>query len=127
MTKTLSAGARLRDDLATALARVSQELGRDLEFDEAERHVIEQAANAADRAEELTRLYRAELDRPEPHITALTKLAAEIRFSEKASVDFVARVKLGLGAAKSPQHVRAINTRWQQPGARSHRMQREGA
>jgi acyl-CoA reductase-like NAD-dependent aldehyde dehydrogenase len=113
-TKTPSAGQKLRDDLAAALRHASEELGRQLEFDEAELHVIEQAANAADRAEELTRLYKVELGKPEPHITALTKLAAEIRFSEKAAIDYVARVNLGLGAAKSPRHVRAARTRWQQ-------------
>jgi len=48
----------------------SGELGQHngaLEFDEAERHVIQQAAEAADRAEQLRALYRDELARaPEP-------------------------------------------------------------
>lgn len=114
-TKTPSAGARLRADLVAALAHASHELGRALEFDEAERHTIDQAVAAADRAEEMTALYRTELARqPEPRPTALVKLAAEIRLSEKQAVDFVARVNLGLGAAKSPRHVRAAQTRWQQ-------------
>lgn len=42
---------------ATASAR----LGRELEFDEAERLTIEQAAKAVDRAEELQAMCKAEL------------------------------------------------------------------
>ncbi|WP_460355328.1 hypothetical protein [Mycobacterium sp. ZZG] len=45
-------------------------------------------------------------------------LAAEIRLTEKAAVDLVARVSLGLGAAKSPRHVRAAQTRWQNMATR---------
>jgi hypothetical protein len=53
---------------------------------------------SADRAEEMSALYRAELVRkPEPRPTALVKLSAEIRPCEKQAVDFTARVKLGLG------------------------------
>jgi hypothetical protein len=91
-----------------------------LEFDGTERHVIDQAVAAADRAEEMTTLYRAEpRRRPEPHPTALVMLAAEIRLCEKQAIDFVARVKLGLGAAKSPRHVRAARTHWQQQPVRA--------
>jgi hypothetical protein len=43
MTKTVSAGQKLRADLDVALANAAEELGRPLEFDEAERHVIDQA------------------------------------------------------------------------------------
>ena len=61
----------------------------------------------------MTALYRAELTRkPEPRPTALVKLSAEIRLCEKQAVDLTARVKLGLGAAKSPRHVRAAQARW---------------
>ncbi len=115
MTTKKSAGARLCADLDQALQLASQEVGRELEFDEAERHVIAQAVAAADRAEEMTVRYRAESTRkPEPRPTALVKLSAEIRLCEKQAVDFTARVKLGLGAAKSPRHVRAAQARWQQ-------------
>lgn len=109
-----TAGDRLRSDLDAALAHAAQEAGKTLEFDEAERHVIAQAVAAADRAEELARLYRSELARqPEPRLRTVIALAAEIRLSEKAAVDLVARVSLSLGAAKSPRHVRAAQTRWQ--------------
>ena len=60
---TPTAGDRLRADLDSAPTHASQELGRTLEFDEVERHVIDQAVAAADRAEEITVLYRAELAR----------------------------------------------------------------
>jgi hypothetical protein len=113
-TKTPSAGTRLRADLDAALAHASEQAERALEFDEAERHVIDQAAAAADRADELRALYRAELARqPEPRPRTVVALAAETRLTEKAAVDLVARVNLGLGAAKSARHVRAVQTRWQ--------------
>jgi hypothetical protein len=111
--KTPTVGARLAADLDAALAHASEEVGRQLEFDEAERHVIDQAVAAADCAEEMHAMYRAELARDEPRPTAVVKYAAEMRLQQKQAVDFVARVKLGLGAARSPQHVRAAQTRWQ--------------
>jgi hypothetical protein len=110
---TPTAGDRLRADLNAALAHASEEAGRALEFDEAERHCIDQAVEAADIAEEMHAMYRAELARAEPRPTAVVKYAAEMRLQQKQAVDFVARVKLGLGAAKSPRHVRAAQTRWQ--------------
>jgi hypothetical protein len=112
-TSTPSAGARLRADLHTALARAAEEVGHALEFDEAEAHTIEQAAHAADRAEQIRALYEAELASPDPRPRTVVALAAEARLSEKAAVDLVARVSLGLGAARSPRHVRAAQTRWQ--------------
>jgi hypothetical protein len=114
-TKTPSAGRKLRADLDAALDHARKDLDRpNLEFDEAERHIIDQAAAAADRGEELRALYRAELVRkPEPRLRTVVALAAEARLTEKAAVDLVARVNLGLGAAKSPRHVRAAQTRWQ--------------
>lgn len=110
-----SAGHKLRADLDAALAHASKELGRDLEFDEQERLIIEQAAKAADRAEQLAAMYTAELARkPEPRPRTVVALAAEVRLTEKAAVDLAARVNFGLGAAKSPRHVRAAKVRWQQ-------------
>jgi hypothetical protein len=112
--KTPTAGAKLRADLDTALTHASEEAGRALEFDEAERHVIDQAVESADCAEEMHGLYRDELARAEPRPTAVVKYAAEMRLQQKQAVDFVARVKLGLGTAKSPRHVRGRpETRWQ--------------
>jgi hypothetical protein len=119
--KTTTAGDRLRADLDCALARAGEELGRVLEFDEAEAHVIAQAAEAADRAEDIRALYRAELASAEPRARTVVALAAEARLSEKAAVDLVARVSLGLGAAKSPRHVRAAQTRWQGEARRTPR------
>jgi hypothetical protein len=111
---TTSAGQRLRAGLDAALAHAAEEAGRSLEFDEAERHVIDQAVAAADRAEDMRGLFRAELAHtPECRPRTVVALAAEMRLSEKAAVDLVARVSLGLGAAKSPRHVRAAQTRWQ--------------
>lgn len=119
---TPGAGDRLRADLVAALARAGEEAGRALEFDEAEAHTVEQACAAADRAEQLQALYAAELARrPEPRLRTVVALAAEMRLSEKAAVDLVARVSLGLGAAKSPRHVRASQTRWQRETSRTPR------
>jgi hypothetical protein len=44
-TKTPTAGQRLAAHLDAALARAGEELGHALEFEEAERHVIEQAGS----------------------------------------------------------------------------------
>lgn len=49
----------------------------------------------------------------------MVALAAEARLSEKAAVDLVARVNLGLGEAKSPRHVRAARVRGIPAQARS--------
>jgi hypothetical protein len=85
----------------------------------ASQHTPDALRKAADRAEEIRALYRAELARqPEPRPRTVVALAAEARPTEKAAVNQVARVSLGLGAAKSPRHVRAAQTRWQSPANR---------
>lgn len=80
-TKTPTAGAKLRAALDAALARASEQLGRHLEFDEAERHVIEQAA-PPDNSHH-GKLYRLLLEREEaearhctPHPGSRRRLAA---------------------------------------------------
>jgi hypothetical protein len=52
-TKTPTAGDRLRADLDEALRLASDEAGRALEFDQAGRHLVDQAAASADRAQEM--------------------------------------------------------------------------
>ena len=51
---------------------------------------------------------RADLD--EARLRTVVALVAEIRLSEKAAVDLVARVNLGLGATKSPRHVQQASS-----------------
>src|SRR5262245_23768837 len=57
------AGARLRTELNAALRLASQELRREMEFGDSERLCIDQAVASADRAEEMTALYRVEMVR----------------------------------------------------------------
>jgi hypothetical protein len=112
MTKTLSAGQQLRADMDAALARVARDLGQELEFSEIELHTLTRAASAADRCEQIRRLWEAELDRPEPRATSAANLSGELRLTEKAVVDLLTRVTLGTGPAKSDRHQRAARARW---------------
>ena len=106
-----SAGQRLRDDLDRALEVAGREAGRALEFSEVEVQLIDWAADAANTADQLQQVYDAELagDR---HPTILVKLSAEIRTCRRAAADWVGRVEIGDGKAKSPRHVRAGQARW---------------
>jgi len=119
MTKTPTAGQQLRADMDAALARASRDLGQPLEFSEVERHTLARAAAAADRCDELRRLWEAELSRPQPRATSAANLAAELRLTEKAVVDLLARVNLGVGPAKSERHQRAAHARWHTLQARA--------
>jgi hypothetical protein len=111
-TKTPSVGQLLRADMDAALARAARDLGTPLEWSEIERHTLALAATAADRYEELRRLWVAELNRPEPRATSAANLAGELRLTEKAVVDLLMRVNLGTGPAKSERHQRAARSRW---------------
>ena len=102
----------MRAKLNAELRHAEQQEGRSLEWTGREVLVIEAAMAAADRAEELQRLWRRELARAEPRPSTLTKLAAEARLSERAAVDLAHRVNPGLGQAKSERHVRAGRARW---------------
>jgi hypothetical protein len=117
MTKPKTAGAKLRADLDTALARAAQEQGlAALEFSELERGLIDSAADGADWTDKLKGLRDAELA-GDATPTTLVKLSAEIRHCERQVHDLVARVNFGVGAAKSPQHQRAANARWNRGSA----------
>jgi hypothetical protein len=66
----------------------------------------------------MTKLYRAELRKPDPNPSVVAKLSNEIRLCEKQAVDFVARVKVSLGQGiPSVPHQRASQTRWQRERA----------
>jgi hypothetical protein len=109
MTET--AGQRLRRDLDAALAHAVQEHGP-LEFDELDRLAIDRAVAAADRAEQLRRLFDEEVagDR---RSSALTRLSAEARHLDRSALEIVRTVAGSLGAApKSDRHVRAVRARW---------------
>ena len=111
---TGTAGARLRASLDAALAYASREHGHALEFSEIERLIIDSAADAADRAEVLDQLLDAELaGKADPGV--LVRLSAEHRANVKQSLDFVARVNVGPGKAKSERHQRAAGARWNRP------------
>jgi hypothetical protein len=109
MTET--AGQRLRADLAATLQHAAQEQGRNLEWSEVERDIIERAAETADRAEELRELW-AEQRAAGAGATTLVKISAERRHVDKTVIDLVARLNFGLGPAKSERHQRAVRSRW---------------
>jgi hypothetical protein len=111
MTKT-PVGQQLLADMDAALARSSRDLGTALEFSEIEHHTLALAAAAADRCEELRRLWVIELNRPEPRATSAANLAGELRLTEKAVIDLLVRVNLDTGPAKSDRHQRAARSRW---------------
>ena len=89
------AGKQLRASLDAALAAASRELAAQLEFSEQERLIIDRAAAAADRGEQLQRLYDGHLAAGE---TALAvKVSAELRGCERAVIDTVGKVEVVAG------------------------------
>ncbi|UUO01692.1 hypothetical protein M4D79_25525 [Mycolicibacterium novocastrense] len=107
-----TAGQRLRDSFDRALDRASKQLDMRLMWEEHELAALLAAASAADRRDELQRVYRDELAgdrRP----TMLVKLSAEMRLLDKAIGDHLGHVRIGPGVAKSERHQRAVNARWQ--------------
>ncbi|MGV0788681.1 hypothetical protein ABQF33_17370 [Mycolicibacterium sp. XJ2] len=108
---TKTAGQRLRETFDQGLDRASQQLGKRLTWDEHELEALTAAATAADRCEELQRVYRDELA-GERRPALLVKLSAEMRLLDKAVADHVGRVRIGPGVAKSERHQRAVNARW---------------
>lgn len=81
------------------------------EFTELEAEALDAACAAADRAEQLQRVYDTELaDQARP--TTLARLSAEIRHCERQSLQMLERVKLEPQPVKSPHHQRAARTRW---------------
>ncbi|MGB3521944.1 MAG: hypothetical protein WBA50_10755 [Mycobacterium sp.] len=112
MTPKMTAGIRLRKAMDEALARAGQDIGQHLEWTADEMIILERAASAADRAEELRDRYRDELA-DAGKASSLTRLSAEIRQLDRLVVDLVGRVNPGVGPAKSQRHQRAARARWQ--------------
>lgn len=111
------AGKRLRERLDDALKHARRELGQPLlELTEHELEAVERACASADRAEELRWLYDEELRGEERRPSILTKLSGEIRLLDRQVVDLLARVKFGVGDAKSERHAYSANQRWHQGG-----------
>ncbi len=118
MTRKYTPGKRLLRDMDAELKATGEDLGEQLEWSADERVMLERAAQAADRAEELRAEYNTERE-GKARSTALTRLSAEIRMLDRMTVDLVGRVNVGVGPAKNPAKVRAANARW-----RRHREQR---
>ena len=113
MSTTHSAGDKLRTDMASALEAAAAAAGRPLEWSEAELDLIERAAHAADKADQMRELYAAE-EAGEHRLTTMVKLSAEMRLCDKQAADLVARLQPNPAVPhrKSPQHVRAGKARW---------------
>jgi hypothetical protein len=107
-----SAGVRLRANLDKALARAARDQGlAGLEFSEIEKGLIESACDMSDWVRLLKQMRNAELA-GQARPTTLIRLSAEVRHCERQVHDFIAKLNFGLGAAKSPQHQRAGQARW---------------
>lgn len=107
----MTAGRRLRTRMDQALAHASRDAGQQLEWSEQELHILELAAETADRAAVFKDLFDTE-QAGENRSTVLAKISAEHRALNRQVVDLVARVNPGVGAAKSARHVRAARSRW---------------
>jgi hypothetical protein len=117
MKRTESAGARLQSDLDAALARAAQDQGvAALEFSEVERGLISSAVDMANWVADIKALRDAELT-GQARPTTLVRLSAEVRHCERQVHDLVARIHFGVGAARSPQHQRAADARWNRGSA----------
>jgi hypothetical protein len=107
-----SAGDRLRADLDRALSRAAHDQGlAALEFSDIEKGLIESAVDMADWTEKLKTMRDAELA-GQARPTTLIRLSAEVRHCERQVHDLVDRVNFGVGVAKSAQHQRAGQARW---------------
>ena len=97
--------------LDQALQVTSREMGYALEWSESEELIIDRACAAADRGEQLERIYDEHLVAgDEPGV--LVKLSAEIRACERQVVYLTGKVSLGLLPGKSGRRVRAARARW---------------
>lgn len=112
MTETaVSAGQRLRELFDQALEEAGKASGKQLVWDEHEVAALEVAVRAADRCEQLAGVYERELA-GESRPSLLAALSGEIRQLDRQMLDGLAKVKVGVGVAKSEQHQRAVNYRW---------------
>lgn len=103
-----TAGEKLRQKMTAALEATGVP---GIEFDEYETEALDRAVAAADRAEQLQRVYDAELS-GECRPTTLARLSAEIRHCERQSVQMLERVRLTEEPPKSARHQRAARARW---------------
>ena len=101
-------------------------MGYALEWSEREELIIDRACAAADRGEQLERIYDEHMVAgDEPGV--LVKLSAEIRACERQVVDLTAKVSRGLLPAKSERHVRPVGARWDRKDAGRETAGRDGA
>ena len=108
MSGKRTAGAKLRSRMNAVL----RARGAGWEWDEHEREALDAACDSATRAERLRQVFEAELAGDSPRSTVLTRVSAEIRHHERAVVDLVGLLTLGVEPVKSPRHVRAARARW---------------
>lgn len=102
-----AAGQALRERLNTALA----ERGPGWEWTALDLEVIDSAARHADRAEQLQRVYDENFS-GERSVSALARLAAEIRHHERRVLEMVSQVSPADEVPKARQQQAAANARW---------------
>lgn len=103
-----SAGEALRERLDADLAA----RGPGWEWTALDSEVIASAVRHADRAEQLQRVYDETLSGDSPSVSALARLAAEIRHQERRVLELVSQLTAPGEVPKSPRHQAAVNARW---------------
>lgn len=106
-----SAGHKLRKQVEEALDRASKQLGKRLRLDQNEAHALEAAVDAADRREQLNKLFNAELS-GEKRTGVLVNLSTELRQLDKAVTFHLGNIRIGPGVAKNQVKQRAAHERW---------------
>lgn len=113
MTPRQTAGTKLRKAMDRALAQAAEDLGEPLDFTEMELAAVVIACQAADRTEQLQKVYDAELANPAANPNTLTKLSAELRGLERQQLDAIGRVKLDPDYLSNVRR-NAVRQRWGQ-------------
>jgi hypothetical protein len=108
---TISAGQKLRKTFDEALERASKKMGKSLKWDEHELHALDAAATAADRHEQLSKVFDGELN-GEARTGVLVNLSTELRQLNKTISFHIGSVRIGPGIAKNATKQRAAHERW---------------
>jgi hypothetical protein len=99
--------------MAALLARASKDRGAVLEWSESDKLVLDEAAAAADRAQQLRRRFAEVLDASESDNRAVI-VSAEVRLLDRLVIDSVLKLEAALIPQKtvSERHRRSANARW---------------
>jgi hypothetical protein len=98
--------------MAALLARASKDSSTVLEWSEADKIVLDRAADTADRAQLLRQQFAEVLGAGES-VNQAVNLSSEIRLLDRLVVELVTRLEVGvIPKAVSERHQRAARARW---------------